>query len=255
METEHFVWFCAYFNLSFVEVTALMCRINNNMALQIEHEAEEWESYFIKVGISADSAKSYAATFAREKLMKENLQMMDWAMLKELRITAMGEALSILKQAKEPSTQIIYAKAPSAKLPQLDFEMTPQQFRKFQIDWEVFTRLTDMPTSQTSIQLYSCADESVQNTIINTYPKFFTTDLDRLLEMIEALVTQRSNPMVHQITFTSMLQDEDKPIQQYLVHVRVTATDCNFSYPCSEHDLSDIYIKDQFIRGIADDAL
>ena len=38
----------------------------------------------------------------------------------------MREALSILKQAKEPSTQTIYAKAPSAKLLQLHFEMTPQ---------------------------------------------------------------------------------------------------------------------------------
>ena len=29
----------------------------------------------------------------------------------------------------------------------------------------------------------------------------------------------------------------------------------NFSCPCCEHDLSDIYIKDQFIRGIANDTL
>ena len=50
---------------------------------------------------------------------------MDWAILRELEITAMGEALSILKQAKEPSTQTIYAKAPSAKLPQLHFKMIP----------------------------------------------------------------------------------------------------------------------------------
>ena len=167
----------------------------------------------------------------------------------------MGEALSILKQAKEPSRQTIYAKAPSAKLPQLHFEMTPQQFRKFQIDWEVFTRMTDMPTSQTSIQLYSCGDESVQNMIINTYPKFFTTDPDRLLEMIEALVTWRLNPMVHRITFASISQHEDEPIQQYLVRLRAMATDCNLLCTCCEHDLSDIYIKDQFIRGIANNTL
>ena len=99
------------------------------MALWTGYETEEWESYFI----SANSAKSYAAIFAREKLTKENLQMMDRAMLKELGITAMGETLSILKQAKELSTQPIYAKAPSAKHPHLHFKMTPpplQQFRK-----------------------------------------------------------------------------------------------------------------------------
>ena len=74
------------------------------MVLWTGYETEEWEDYFIKVGISADWAKSYAATFAREKLREENFRMMDWAMLRELGITAMGEVLSILKQTKEPST-------------------------------------------------------------------------------------------------------------------------------------------------------
>ena len=103
-----------------------------------------------------------------------------------------------------------------------------QQFRKFLIDWKVFTRKTDMPTSQTSMQLYSGADELVQNAIIITYSKFFTTDPDRLLVMIESLVAQRSNPMVHWIPFTPISQHEDEPIKQYLVHLRATATDCNF---------------------------
>ena len=167
------------------------------MALQTGSETEDWENYFLKAGISADSAKSYAATFAREKLRKENLQMMDRAMLRELGITTMGEALSILKQAKEPPTQNLCAKAPAAKPPQLHLEMTPQQFRKFRIDWDVFTKITDMPISQTNVQLYSCADEFVQNAIINTYPNFFTTNPDKLLEMTETLVTQRS-PLVNQ---------------------------------------------------------
>ena len=65
------------------------------MALRTGYETEEWEDCFIKAGISADSLKSYAATFAREKLKNENLQTMDQAMLRELGITAMGEALSI----------------------------------------------------------------------------------------------------------------------------------------------------------------
>ena len=121
----------------------------------------------------------------------------------------------------------------------------PQQFRKFWIDWEVSTKMTDMPTSQTRIQLYSCADESVQNMIINTCPKFFTTNLDRLLPIIEALVTQKSNPMVRQVTFTSMSQHEDWPIQKYIVRLRAMATDYNFSCPHCEYDVSDIYIKDQ----------
>ena len=92
-------------------------------------------------------------------------------------------------------------------------------------------------------------------TINNTYPKFFINDPDRLLDMIDALVIRRSNPMVHRITFVSISQHEDGPIQQYLVCFRTTATDLNFSCLRCEHDLSDICIKDKFIRGIANDAL
>ena len=106
-------------------------RNNTNMVLRTGYDTEEWESYFIKASISANSAKSFAAMFARVKLMKEKLQMMNRAMLKELGITAMRESLSILKQAKEPSTQKIYAKAPSAKLLQLHFKMKPPKLATY----------------------------------------------------------------------------------------------------------------------------
>ena len=43
-----------------------------------------------------------------------------------------------VKQAKKTSSQTTYTKAPAAKLPRLNLEMIPQQFRKFRIDWDVF---------------------------------------------------------------------------------------------------------------------
>ena len=133
--------------------------------------------------------------------------------------------------------------------------MTMQQFRKFRIDWDVFTKMMNMPSSQANIHLYNCADKAVHNPIINTHSNFFTTDPDKLLDMVEALVTQRSNPIVHRLTFASMSQDEDEPIQNYLVHFRAIAIDYNFTCPSWEHDLSDIYIKDQIIQGTASNTL
>lgn len=59
--------------------------------------------------------------------------------------------------------------------------------------------------------------------------------------------------MVYCITFASMLQVENKPIQQYLVHLRAMARDCSCLY--CEHDLPNIYIKVQLIRGTANDTL
>ena len=130
--------------------------------------------------------------------------------------------------------------------------MTPQQFRKFQIDCDVFTKMTNMPSFQANIHLYN---EAVQNAIIYTHPNFFTTNPDKLLDMVEVLVTQRSNSIVHPLAFASMSQDEDEPIQNYLVRLRAIAIDCNFTWPSCEHDLSDIHIKAQIIQGIANDSL
>ena len=111
------------------------------------------------------------------------------------------------------------------------------------------------PSSQFNIHLYNCADEAVQNVIINAHPNFFTTDPDKLLDTVEALVTQRSSPIVHCLAFASMSQDEGEPIQIYLVHLRAVAVDCSFLCPSCEHDLSDIYNKDQIIRGVPNDTL
>ena len=92
---------------------------------------DDWERFFIEVDISADSAKTHATKFAYEKLTIESLQMLDHSMLKELRVTLMGEVLCILKQAKEATAQSTHIQALAAKPPNLNFEMTPQQFRKF----------------------------------------------------------------------------------------------------------------------------
>ena len=176
---------------------------------------DDWERFLIEAGISTDSAKTHATKFANEKLTIESLQMLDHSMLKELGVTLMGEAQWILKQANEAQSTHIQALA--VKPSNLNIEMTPQQFRKFWIDWDVFTKMTNIPSSQFNIHLYNCADEAVQNAIINTHSNFFATDPDKLLDMVEALVTQRSNPIVHCLAFASMSQDESEPIQNYLV--------------------------------------
>ena len=54
-----------------------------------------------KIGIPADSARTFAETFVEERITKDSLSMIDWEVLKELGVTTMGHALTILKLAKE----------------------------------------------------------------------------------------------------------------------------------------------------------
>ena len=143
--------------------------------------------------------------------------MLDRTMLKKLGIKTMGDMLTILKLTKEPSvSSVSHMKLPTAKLPQLVSEMmTP--FQKFRIDWDIFTRMTNLPTAQTNVQLYNCTNEAVQNSIINTHPDFFNTSPNKLLDMLKALVTRKSNPMVHRISFSLIAQSDKETIQNYVV--------------------------------------
>ena len=115
--------------------------------------------------------------------------------------------------------------------------------------------MTNMPPAQINIQLYNCTNKAVQTSIINTYPKFFSEEPNRVMGMLEALVTQKSNPMVHRLSFASISQGPGESVQQFIVRLRGTAQDCDFTCSICNHNLSDIYIKDQLIKGTANDAL
>ena len=74
--------------------------------------------------------------------------MLDCTMLKKLGIKTIGDVLAILKLTKEPSVlPATHVNSPTAKLPQLNLEMTLQQFRKFRIDWGVFIKRTNLSTA------------------------------------------------------------------------------------------------------------
>ena len=120
------------------------------MALQTGYDLAWCESTFVEEGISSTSAKIYAQTFSGEEITRDSLHMLDRTILKELGIKTMGDVLTILELTKEPLVSPVnHMKLPTAKLPQLSSEMTIQQFRKFRIDWDVFTKRTNLPTAQT----------------------------------------------------------------------------------------------------------
>ena len=104
-----------------------------------------------------------------------------------------------------------------------------------------------------NVLLYNCANEAIQNSIINTYPEFFKTSPNKLLGMHEVLVTRKSNSMVHQISFSSITQSDNEAIQNYVVWLWPEAWDCDFICPNCHPDLPYMYTKDKFIWGIAND--
>jgi len=211
-----------------------------------------WKDLFIEYGIKEANATEYGKKFVDEEMSVAMLPQLNRDILKEMGVTTIGDALAILSMS---ATRPPSVKAPAAKLPQISSDMTHQQFRKFIVDWNVFLTMTRPPASQIHAILYSCCDDAAQTAIINTYPNFFTTATDDLLKDIEAIVTKKSNPTVHRMTFSGMMQQDNESVQAYVIRLKSLATDCEFACPSCKHDMSSIYIRDQVIRGLSNDVL
>ena len=96
----------------------------------------------------------------------------------------------------------------------------------------------------------SACDHSVQNSIINAKPNFLNLPESTAIDTIESLVTKRSNPMVHCMTFNSIKQGDAENMQDFVIRLQAVVPDCEFTCPDCQYDLSDINIRDQLIRGL-----
>ena len=214
---------------------------------------EQWEKFLKEAGIPDQPAKNYARTFVENRIQQPDD--LDKETLKDdLHITTIGDILAIMKHAKSSAPSKSHFK-PKIDLPTLCHDITPAQFRKFKTDWEVYKSITLLPPEQIAPQLYTACDPELQNSVINTSTTFFHDTEETNFELLEGLVTKKSNPAVHRLTFGNLCQSENETINSFVVRVKSASKDCQFECPECKHDLADIHIKDQVIRGLKNSAL
>ena len=218
---------------------------------------DDWYKFLTDAGIPREEATTYAKTLVENRIKNPSDLTRD--ILKELGITIIGDALAILKHAK-PQEQKMTAgqtSAPGSKhhrpqipLPRLTADMTHKDFRKFKIDWNVYKTVMELPPSQIAPQIYTACDQAVQSSIINSNKDFFTMDETEILNTLEKIVTRQSNPSVHRLTFSNITQSDNETIHAFLIRLKSSAQDCEYSCPSCKFDLSSLHVKDQFIRGL-----
>ena len=103
-------------------------------------------------------------------------------------------------------------KEPPIRQPQITLDMTNQQFRKFKIDWGMFIQLTTIPPSLIAAQLYRAFEDSAQNSILNTSADIITLSEQKLIQIIETIMTKCCNPTVHHFNFANLSQLEGESI-------------------------------------------
>ena len=228
---------------------------------------DAWENFFKDSGIPQEDAKKYAQKFHDNRITcPEDI---DKEVLKQLKIDIVGDQIAIMKKIKSMKTtserehQPNYYEKPNSNtsfktqvnLPRIESEMTNAGFRKLKTDWEVYKSIVQIPESQIISQIYTACDSSLQSTIINTIPEFLTLKESELLQKIENIVTCKTNPAVHRLNFRSLNQSEGEQTKNFLVRLKTTAKDCMFECPACKHDLSEMNIRDQLIRGLSNQSL
>ena len=127
------------------------------MALRNE---EQWKSFLADAGIPSAACNNYPTTFAENRITEADLPDLTKNYLRDLSINVIGDVLAVIRHAKTCTSSTTdapltpahvsspeLAKAVLPKSPQAISDMANQQFRKFAIDWDVFKRLTRIPTN------------------------------------------------------------------------------------------------------------
>ena len=124
------------------------------MALQYRTEPE-WKQFFLNAGIPDTEAATYATTFVNNRMTELVLPDLNKQYLSDLQIMVIGDVLSILRLANATSTNPplvatnpLPAKPPSIKPPCINVDMTHPQFRKANIDWNIYRQIMGLQHDQ-----------------------------------------------------------------------------------------------------------
>ena len=228
---------------------------------------DSWISFFSHAGIPSAESETYARTFMDNRI--RDAKDLTKEILHDLGIKIVGDVIAILNYSKllcedqkplpiiaaAQATEQKYHKPSNLTLPSIKSDMTHPDFRKFMMDWDVYKLISRIPKEQIAPQLYNACDDNLQNKIINTVDNFLTLSENEILKLLETIATKKSNPAVHRLNFGKMRQSEVESIQDYIVRLTATAKDCGFQCPACKHDLLSTNVKDQFIRGLSNNAL
>ena len=212
---------------------------------------EGWKEFFEGADIPKREAEGYARIMLANRVTR--VSDLTKEILQDLEITTVGDILDILRAAKQTvkkETKERPQHRPNIQAPQIKTDITPTEFRKFKIDWDVYKNITHVPEDQIAYQIYTACDNTLQSAIIATEPTFFDMSEKDILDTLEHIVTKSSNPAVHRLNFCSIHQTEGESIQSFVVRLRSAAIDCSFSCPNCHYDLSPTHIQDQLIKGI-----
>ena len=94
-----------------------------------------WKDFFEGAEIPEEEAENYARVMLANRMSRASD--LTKKVLQDLEITTMGDVLNILRATKATKKEKVQIR-PNIQPPQVKSDLTPNEFRKFRIDWDVY---------------------------------------------------------------------------------------------------------------------
>ena len=151
---------------------------------------------------------------------------------------------------------------PKVDRPQISAGATSDDWSNFQRNWATFKALCSIPNDQLNKNLLECCEENLKHLM---YGEYSEASADRateaeLLASIKRLAVVYESTLSHRLRLSGATQSPGQNIYGFLAVLKHLARPCGFSVTCSAggcvqvNDYSDSAIKDQLIKGMADES-
>lgn len=173
----------------------------------------------------------------------------------------LGQQLQMHDKSKHTNTTPHQEKSHKLKInpPKMGVGASPEDWKSFKRQWEMYKTGTDIKGTQTSIALFHCcSDELKQDVMRDLQINIALMPEGDLLAEIKRLAVKDESILVHRMKLGKMTQAPGMGIRTYLANLRGQASLCSFTVKCTEpdclhtFDFSQEIIKDNLIRGISD---
>ena len=149
------------------------------------------------------------------------------------------------------------AKFEKVKRPSISLSGTTEEWNYFISRWTEYKAATKVHGGEATLQLLECCEEPLRRDLTRSNGGALNNKSEsEVLEAIRVLAVREENVMVLRVELSSMRQDRDEPIRNFLARLRGHATQCKFLIKChscqSEISYMDQLLKDSIIRGIYD---
>ena len=154
---------------------------NPSIALRLRNEPE-WKNFLTNAGIPDSHSTLYAKTFVANQLKEKTVLRLTTEHLEEMDIKVLGNQLAIPQHIAtlaapagdriSQNSAVLQPPPSTIKMRSIVFHTSHPQSCRFVVDWNVYTQMTSLPSSQIGPHLYNACNDTVQHSGIKPHPVY-----------------------------------------------------------------------------------